>query len=137
MALKVNIRLPPTLDADKAEAVLREVLLDPKNNPYNAKIELDEVSKGNGFDAPELPPEIMSILKVSSKKYFGKEPLLVGGGGGIPFMNVFSELFPKAMFLLTGVGFPESNAHAANESIELEYTRKLTTLISDLMTELK
>ena len=48
-------------------------------------------------------------------------------------MNVFAELFPKSKFLVTGVGFPHSNAHSANESLDLEYCRKLTTLIADFL----
>jgi di/tripeptidase len=59
--------------------------------------------------------------------------MFVGCGGSIPFMEVFSGHFPEANFLLTGCGFPDSNAHSANENIDLEYTRKLTTLISQLL----
>ena len=51
-------------------------------------------------------------------------------------MEVFGKHFPQSNFLLTGVGFPESNAHAANENLDLEYTRKFTTVISKLLTSL-
>ena len=45
-------------------------------------------------------------------------------------MEVFNQTFPGANFLLTGVGFPESNAHSANENIDLDFCRKLTTVIA-------
>lgn len=35
-------------------------------------------------------------------------------------MNLFSEAFPKAQYLLTGVDGLSNNAHAANENIDLE-----------------
>jgi acetylornithine deacetylase/succinyl-diaminopimelate desuccinylase-like protein len=62
--------------------------------------------------------------------------MFIGGGGSIPFMEVFSGLFPKANFLLTGCCFTESNAHSANENLDLEFCRKLTTVISKLLSEL-
>lgn len=62
--------------------------------------------------------------------------MFVGCGGSIPFMEVFSGIFPEANFLLTGVGFPDSNAHAANENLDLEYCRKLTTVIAILLSTL-
>lgn len=45
-------------------------------------------------------------------------------------------MYPNAYFLLTGADFPESNAHAANENLELEYTRKFTTAISLFLSKL-
>ena len=51
-------------------------------------------------------------------------------------MEVFSENFPGSNFLLTGVGFADSNAHAANENIDLEFTRKLTTVIALTLSKL-
>ena len=45
-------------------------------------------------------------------------------------MEVFSSNFPGANFLLTGVGFIDSNAHAANENLDVEYCEKLTQVIA-------
>ena len=68
--------------------------------------------------------------------FSGNEPLFIGCGGSIPFMEVFGHKFPEANFLLTGVGFPDSNAHAANENIDLEFTRKLTGVIAVTLAQL-
>jgi acetylornithine deacetylase/succinyl-diaminopimelate desuccinylase-like protein len=66
----------------------------------------------------------------------GNEPLFIGCGGSIPFMEFFSSMYPKANFLLTGVGFPDSNAHAANENLDLEFCRKLISTIGLTLSKL-
>jgi hypothetical protein len=52
-------------------------------------------------------------------------------------MEVFAGHFPDANFLLTGVGFVDSNAHSANENLRLDYCRKLTTCISIFLSKIK
>jgi len=48
-------------------------------------------------------------------------------------MEVFSQKFPSAQFLLTGALFPEGNAHSANENLDLEYCRKFTTVVAEML----
>ena len=91
---------------------------------------------GDGFDAPDLPPHIKEPLNFATAEIFGgAQPLYVGCGGSIPFMEVFSSEFPNANFLLTGVGFPDSNAHSANENLRLDFCRKLTTTIGLMLSK--
>jgi hypothetical protein len=45
-------------------------------------------------------------------------------------MSFFSDMFPKASYILTGCGFPDCGAHSANENLDLEFCRKLTTALS-------
>lgn len=59
----------------------------------------------------------------------------MGIGGSIPFMEVFSQHFPTANYILTGVGFPDSNAHAANENLDLAYNEKLIKVIARVLSE--
>ena len=59
-----------------------------------------------------------------------------GMGASIPFMEVFHNHFPKANYILTGIALPTSNEHAANENLDLEYGRKFTILLSQLLTKL-
>lgn len=40
-------------------------------------------------------------------------------------MGKFSDLWPDAKFIITGVLGPLSNAHGPNEFLHLEFTRKL------------
>jgi di/tripeptidase len=51
-------------------------------------------------------------------------------------MEVFKKYFPGTHFILVGVGFPDSNPHSANENLDLEFTRKLTTAIAGLLSQI-
>lgn len=51
-------------------------------------------------------------------------------------MEVFDGHFPGANFLLSGCGFPESNAHSANENLDLEFCRKFTATIALTLSKL-
>jgi hypothetical protein len=67
----------------------------------------------------------------STKEVFdGNEPIFIGCGGSIPFMEVMSREFPGVSFLLTGVGFADSAAHSANENLRLGFTSKLCMTVS-------
>jgi acetylornithine deacetylase/succinyl-diaminopimelate desuccinylase-like protein len=50
---------------------------------------------------------------------FGREPVLMGAGGSIPFVAEFAQQFPQATLMLTGAGDPRCNAHSENESVDL------------------
>jgi acetylornithine deacetylase/succinyl-diaminopimelate desuccinylase-like protein len=137
LAVRCSLRLAPTMKKEVAVEIIKKLVNNKVHNnidyTYGATVELVFVDVGLGFDAPKLPDGLTSKLNAASKKVFGCDPLHIGMGGSIPFMEVFSELFPETNFILTGVGFPSSNAHAANESIDLEYTRKLTTVIAEMI----
>jgi len=71
------------------------------------------------------------IVFESTREVFdGNDPIFVGCGGSIPFMEVMSREFPGVAFLLIGVGFNDSNAHSANENLRLGFCAKLATTIS-------
>ena len=48
-------------------------------------------------------------------------------------MEVFKTYFPDAQYILTGCAFLDSNAHSADENLNLEYCRKLTTVVAELI----
>jgi acetylornithine deacetylase/succinyl-diaminopimelate desuccinylase-like protein len=48
----------------------------------------------------------------------------MGVGGSIPFVAAFSERYPEAAILLTGVADPTSRAHGPDESLDLDDFRK-------------
>jgi acetylornithine deacetylase/succinyl-diaminopimelate desuccinylase-like protein len=57
----------------------------------------------------------------------------MGEGGTIPFMAMLGEKFPQAQFLITGVLGPHSNAHGPNEFLDIEYAKKLTAAVADVL----
>ena len=131
-SVRCSMRLPPTLPHQQAVDTLTSLVLsDP---PFNAEIELTVLGAGTGFNAPQLPPEILSALDEAHTTVFGEEPpLFIGCGATIPFMEVFKREFPDAQYMLTGCAFLDSNAHSADENIDLEYCRKVTTVVAELL----
>lgn len=52
--LKLSIRIPPTLNLEKARAVVLELLT--KNVPYNAEVTINSISTMSGWSAPINEP---------------------------------------------------------------------------------
>ena len=131
--LKLSLRLPPTVDADRAAERLKRLLeADP---PYGARVAFEIEGPGSGWAAPELAPWLEASLKESSQAYFGRPPCYLGEGGSIPFMNLLGEKYPKAQFLITGVLGPQSNAHGPNEFLHLETGKRLTACVSQVLAD--
>jgi acetylornithine deacetylase/succinyl-diaminopimelate desuccinylase-like protein len=57
----------------------------------------------------------------------------MGEGGTIPFMAMLGERFPQAQFLITGVLGPKSNAHGPNEFLHLDYAKRLTACVAEVV----
>ena len=130
LKLRVSLRLPPTLTWQKASEVIKSKLEADGPETFGAKVEVTIDEGGNGFDAPKLPAELEEkFFKAHAEVFSQNQPMFIGCGGSIPFMEIFSQNFPGTNFLLTGVGFPDSNAHSANENIDLEFCKKLTAVI--------
>ena len=107
-ALKLSLRLPPTLEAEKAQFLLEDLLLS--NPPYGANVSLKFEEPASGWNAPPLQPWLENAVQKASKNVYGKKALYIGEGGTIPFMAMLGEAFPEAQFVITGVLGPQSNA---------------------------
>jgi len=124
------IRIPPLVDADIAVAAVKDVLeTDP---PYGAKVDAT-VTGYCGWNAPELKPNMKRALEKSCQTYWGNPIAKNCAGGGIPLMNMLSEMFPEASILCTGALGPGGNMHGPNEFLHLEHVQKLTASLSMTM----
>lgn len=129
--LKLSLRLPPTLDADKATDHLKAMLeADP---PYGAKVTFETDHAGSGWNSPALAPWLEQALEAASKAAFGQPAAMIGEGGTIPFMGMLGEAFPEAQFVITGVLGPASNAHGPDEFLHVPFAKKLTAAIALLI----
>jgi len=130
---KLSVRLPPTLDAEKARAAMKKALeADP---PYNALVEFDAPRGDNGWNAPALAPWLEASLNQASMAAFGKPAAFHGEGGSIPFMAMLGEKFPGTQFVVTGVLGPHSNAHGPNEFLHIPFAKKLSACIAQVLVD--
>jgi acetylornithine deacetylase/succinyl-diaminopimelate desuccinylase-like protein len=130
-SLKLSLRLPPTLNADKASDHLKAMLeADP---PYGAKVSFQTDHVGSGWNAPALAPWLEQALEEASNAAFGKPAAMIGEGGTIPFMGMLGEAYPEAQFVITGVLGPASNAHGPDEFLHVPFAKKLTAAVALLI----
>jgi acetylornithine deacetylase/succinyl-diaminopimelate desuccinylase-like protein len=132
-AVKLSLRLPPTLEASVAIPRLKEVL--EASPPYGAKVEFAHAEGATGWNAPALAPWLERSLDKASASYFGQGPCLMGEGGSIPFMGMLGKRYPEAQFLITGVLGPMSNAHGPNEFLDLPTARRLTACVASVLAD--
>lgn len=130
-ALKLSMRIPPTVCPKKAGAALSKALTE--NPPYNAKVRFSVGDGSMGWHAPLLADWLAKAVDEASMTFFQKPGVYMGEGGTIPFMGMLGEKFPKAQFVITGVLGPRSNAHGPNEFLHLDMVKKLTACVAYIL----
>jgi acetylornithine deacetylase/succinyl-diaminopimelate desuccinylase-like protein len=130
-AVKVSLRLPPTVNAERARDALKQLL--ETNPPHGAKVTFTPDQAATGWNAPPLDPWLEQSLNEASKTFFGRGAMHMGEGGTIPFMAMLGEKFPHAQFVISGVLGPHSNAHGPNEFLHIPTAKKLTACIAKVL----
>ena len=130
-AVKLSLRVPPTLNGAKAGRFLKELL--EKDPPYGAKVSFKLEKDGSGWNAPQLSPWLEQAVAEASEHYFGAPATYMGEGGSIPFMGMLGEKFPQAQFLITGVLGPHSNAHGPNEFLHIPTGKKVSMVVAEVV----
>jgi len=130
-AVKVSLRLPPTVKGERAAAALKELF--EKDPPYGAKVEFVADQAATGWNAPALAPWLGNSLQEASRTFYGRDAMYMGEGGTIPFMAMLGEKFPEAQFVITGVLGPHSNAHGPNEFLHIPMAKKLTACVAKVL----
>jgi acetylornithine deacetylase/succinyl-diaminopimelate desuccinylase-like protein len=132
-AVRLSLRLPPTVDPAAAMTALGHLLEhDP---PYGATVRFTPGQCARGWDAPPIAPWLAASVDSASRAFFGREACCMGEGGTIPFMAMLGEQFPAAQFVITGVLGPGSNAHGPNEFLDLETARRLTGAVAHVLAD--
>ncbi len=130
-AVKLSLRLPPTLDPKKASEILQKVLTE--NPPYNAKVTFEVEKSSTGWNAPLLAPWLENSINQASQAFYGAPAMYMGEGGTIPFMGMLGEKFPGAQFMITGVLGPHSNAHGPNEFLHIPTGKRVTSVVAKVI----
>ncbi|MGC4367337.1 M20/M25/M40 family metallo-hydrolase [Hydrogenophaga sp. R2] len=130
-AFKLSLRLPPLVDAAQAVQQLKTLLED--NAPYQARVTFEGEGSASGWNAPATTPWFEQALQDASMAHFGAGCGTIGQGGTIPLMNLLSQGFPTAQMMVCGVLGPRSNAHGPNEFLHLDYARRLTASVAQVI----
>ncbi len=130
---KLSLRLPPTVDGERATHTLQRLLED--DPPYQARVSFNPDWGATGWDAPPTAAWLARAVDDASRLAFGRNAAWMGEGGTIPFMNMLGAKFPRAQFLITGVLGPKSNAHGPNEFLHIPYVKRLTLAVASIVTQ--
>ena len=130
---KLSLRLPPTLDAAAATAMVSAVL--EQTPPDGAEVRFAAKDAATGWNAPKLAPWLERSLAGASEAAFGRPPAYMGEGGSIPFMAMLGAKFPDAQFVVTGVLGPHSNAHGPNEFLHLPTAKRISAVIAQVLAD--
>ena len=134
-ALKLSLRLPPNVDAQRATDTVAATLTS--NPPSGATVSFTPSHPAQGWDAPPLQPWLADAVSAASLAHFGAPPGSLGLGGSIPFMAALGIRFPETQFLATGVLGPESNAHGPNEFLHLPTACAVACCVADVLAIVK
>ncbi len=130
-AVKLSLRLPPTLEGKRAGALLQDVLLRDPPNGASVTLELEKAS--TGWNAPAMSPWLESAVDAASQAFYRRPAMYMGEGGSIPFMGMLGEKFPGAQFMITGVLGPHSNAHGPNEFLHIDMGKRVTASVAQVI----
>jgi acetylornithine deacetylase/succinyl-diaminopimelate desuccinylase-like protein len=112
---RLNLRIPPGMDAAVAEKSLTEHLRAAA--PWGVHVSVETEATGSPFMARTDGPAYRAIGAAMQEAY-GRPMVHLGQGGSIPLCNVFAETYPETELILMGVEEPLALIHAPNESVD-------------------
>jgi acetylornithine deacetylase/succinyl-diaminopimelate desuccinylase-like protein len=130
---KVTIRLVDGMEPKKVLGHLEEHLR--ARTPWGLETTI-KVEACNGAWSIQPSGPAFEIASRALKKSYGVEPLFMGSGGSIPFVQPFADALGGAPALLVGVEDPYTNAHGENESLLVSDLRKACLAQVHLFAEL-
>jgi acetylornithine deacetylase/succinyl-diaminopimelate desuccinylase-like protein len=123
-AALVSLRVPPGLDAARAEEALTAHLKAAV--PWGAQVEITSRGQGQAFRADTSSPAYTAMAAAMAAAYPGEQMQVAGQGGSIPLCNTLATLYPEAEILLIGLSEPEAQIHAVNESVSPQELERLS-----------
>jgi acetylornithine deacetylase/succinyl-diaminopimelate desuccinylase-like protein len=121
---RLNLRVPPGMDADKAHEALVAHLHAAA--PWGVRVTVETEALGQPFEARTGGPGYRAFASAMREAY-GREMTALGQGGSIPLCNVFADTYPDSEIILMGVEEPLALIHAPNESVDPSEIAALAT----------
>ncbi|MDJ0959179.1 MAG: dipeptidase [Acidimicrobiia bacterium] len=118
---KVSLRLAPGDDPGRAMDALVNHL--EAHAPWGAQVTVARGASGDAFALDTTGPAY-DAFRTGFAAAWGVDTIDIGVGGSIPFVAAFSEQYPDASILLTGVADHRSRPHGPNESQDLNELRR-------------
>lgn len=114
---KLSVRLAPGDDPERALAAITDHLR--RSVPHGADLTITPGASAHPSQvrAPDGVRE--AALAALRTAWGGTEPVEIGVGGTLPLIKLFTDAFPTAAVLVTGVEDPDTRAHGPDESLHL------------------
>lgn len=113
---RVGIRIVPDQEPEQIRALLTEHLR--AGAPWGLEVSIKK-AVGDTWWMTDAKGRAFEMGRKALALGYGKEPVLQGCGGSIPFVGPFAEALGGVPALLVGVEDPYTNAHSENESLHL------------------
>ncbi len=120
---KVSMRIVPDQDPEQVQASLMRHFRE--RVPWG--LEVTVIAGGaSGWWMTECSGPAFEAARSALEKGYGREAVVIGCGGSIPFVEPFARVLGGVPALLVGVEDPRCNAHGENESLNLDDWRSGT-----------
>lgn len=131
---RIGLRLAPGQDPERAAETLCAFLR--KAPPLGCEIELEIESLAGGWRTEPEGPAFDGAVRALTLGY-QRDPVFIGCGGSIPFVDPFARVLGGVPALLLGLEDPVCNAHGENESLHLGDFHRAMRSAAHLLDELR
>jgi acetylornithine deacetylase/succinyl-diaminopimelate desuccinylase-like protein len=130
---RLSMRTVPDLDSREAGAMLvGRLTAEPAHGAHVTA----RIVRSSPWWTTDVEAPAFVAARRALKLGFGREPVFMGAGGSIGFVQPMSDFLGGAPCLLTGVEDPQCGAHSENEGLHLGDWRKCMRAAVHLYDEL-